>query len=498
MTCVSVVVPSLGVRQWHLAVVERLRSLNHDVYVDVATSSGRRDRVLNGILSFERAVRGSSYATLSRRLDRIERRVPNGSIDLVVDLSRGPVDRSGSDPTITLQFQCSLGLTAAAELLCKGNVPVIDLFFDGDLAVTVAPMTNSRHLVGGGLDDVLARAISAIAKLVDEFETTKHPGLCSSGGGNRKLFEKTTSWSSQGLNLAVSYCFSGLPGAISKLVNRQTQGPDHWRVGFRFLDGAGVAETGSLVGETWTILEDPGDRFYADPFPFEWRGKYFIFVEEVIHAKRKGVISVSECTANGNFEVPRTVLEEPYHLSYPQVFVHGDNIWMIPESGGGRKVSLYRADPFPDRWVEEQVLVDDCDVYDATLLFHDDIYWILGSSRDGAGSSSDMAVVYFAESLHGPWRPHASNPIMIDKSSARPGGGFVRINSRIVLPVQDGTDCYGGGLGLSEVVLLNTECVVMSRPVAIKARDYWPYSRIHTLNRYKRLETIDGLTKAKV
>ena len=40
---------------------------------------------------------------------------------------------------------------------------------------------------------------------------------------------------------------------------------------------------------------------------------------------------------------PATALETPYHLSYPFVFRHEDDIFMIPESSANRTVELYRA-----------------------------------------------------------------------------------------------------------------------------------------------------------
>ena len=65
----------------------------------------------------------------------------------------------------------------------------------------------------------------------------------------------------------------------------------HWRVGYRFCEGDGVAGSGRL-GTGWQILPDTGDRFYADPFPFHFQGRAYLFVEDYIHALGKAVISV--------------------------------------------------------------------------------------------------------------------------------------------------------------------------------------------------------------
>ncbi|TIX49902.1 MAG: hypothetical protein E5V33_30030, partial [Mesorhizobium sp.] len=167
------------------------------------------------------------------------------------------------------------------------------------------------------------------------------------------------------------------------------------------------------------------------------------------------VISVVPFDASGTPETPRVVLEEPHHLSYPQVFERDGAVWMLPEASAGGRLTLYRATGFPDRWAAETVLVEG-EISDATLLEHGGQLWLFATDRDGYGSTSDTLVVFSAQALSGPWTPHPMNPVLIDLRMARPGGAFVRNREgRILLPVQDGTLGYGGGLGLSELLDLD-------------------------------------------
>jgi hypothetical protein len=290
---------------------------------------------------------------------------------------------------------------------------------------------------------------------------------------------------------------SVLPRLARESWRRLSHWPFHWRVGYRFHDGRGVAETGMLGGPDWSILPDDGQRYYADPFPFEWRGRHFLFVEEFPHASGRGIISMAEFDAAHHPSTPRPVLEEPFHLSYPQVFALGGEVWMLPEGGAGRQLVLYRAEAFPDRWVRHAVLVDGRELFDATLLEHGGRFWLLAAERDGMGSTSDMLVVFHAERLEGPWLPHRANPILIDRRAARPGGAFVMVGRRIVRPVQDGTEGYGGGLGLSDLIRLDEETVQFSVPVPVLGARNWPYPRIHTLNRAGPLEVIDGIADVR-
>ncbi|TJW73340.1 MAG: hypothetical protein E5V92_32465, partial [Mesorhizobium sp.] len=247
----------------------------------------------------------------------------------------------------------------------------------------------------------------------------------------------------------------------------------------------------------WSVLPDPGDHFYADPFPFWWQDRPFVFVEDYPHATGKAVISVAAFDSSGVPETPRVVLEEAHHLSYPQVFERDGVIWMLPEASAGGRLTLYRASGFPDRWVPETVLVEG-EISDATLFDHEGMLWLFATDRDGHGSTSDTLVVFSAPALTGPWRPHPANPILIDHRMARPGGAFVRNREdRVLLPVQDGTQGYGGGLGLSELLELNRHAVRLSAPRPIDAAGDWPYPKIHTLNRAGRIEVIDGIAAVR-
>jgi len=137
------------------------------------------------------------------------------------------------------------------------------------------------------------------------------------------------------------------------------------------------------------------------------------------------------------------------------------------------------------------------EISDGTLLIRDDGCWLFATSRDGGGSTSDTLVVFHAPALTGPWTPHARNPILIDRRRARPGGAVILQGDRLVLPVQDGTLGYGGGLGLSEVTRLDAEAVELSEPHLISGAGDFPYPQIHTLNRAGRLEVVDGIAAVR-
>jgi hypothetical protein len=266
----------------------------------------------------------------------------------------------------------------------------------------------------------------------------------------------------------------------------------HWRTAWRFVEDEGLWQAGSLAGTSWNVIPDPGFRFYADPFPFVHQGQSYVFVEDYDHRSGKAVISVVPFDAGGPSGPARPVLEEPWHLSYPFIFAAEGQVWMIPESSANRTVALYRADRFPDRWVREATLLTDIEASDATLVRHGGYVWMFAATRDGAGSWSDMLSIFRADDFRGPWVPHPGNPVLIDQASARPAGAFVERQGALWRPVQDCTDGYGTGIGLAEIVRLDSEHFEQTVHTVLRAPAEWPGRRFHTLNRAGRIECIDG------
>jgi hypothetical protein len=466
-------------RRWEHALVARLRAAGHAVEIRLSPKIPPAAPTLDLLLKLEGRRFGPSLAASSGPLDA----AAGSGGAMVIDLT-GEGSAEGV-PVLTLEFSGEAILSSGINrLLASGGPAQIVARLDGVAVAQARPMIGDRVWLGRGSNDLLAGAISLVEQCIARFstgrllpidETPKPPRGCVPG-------------------LLQSYLPALALGLVRRAIRKVTLGqrPFYWQVGYRLNDGPGVADTGRLDGPPFQTLPDDGSRFYADPFAFEHHGRQFVFVEEFPYATGRGVISVAELGSDGRLETPRVVLDEPHHLSYPQVFEHDGEIYMIPESSAARELVLYRAAAFPECWVRDTVLLAGEEYNDATLLQKDGRFWLFGTQRRGVGSSSDTMAVYSAPSLHGPWTPHALNPILIDQAAARPGGLFVEQNGKVLLPVQDGSLMYGGGLGLMELKRLDDEDVVFSRPAAVADGNAWGRGGIHTLNRAGRLEVIDS------
>lgn len=241
----------------------------------------------------------------------------------------------------------------------------------------------------------------------------------------------------------------------------------------------------------------PKDRFWADPFPFQWRGRYYIFIEDFSFAERKGHVAVIELDEQGNWSGPRPVLERNYHLSYPFVFEWQGDIYMIPESAENRSVELYRCTSFPDQWSLQEVIMSDVTAVDTTLAEIDGSWWMFNNIAQDGASKNEELYLFYADTPLGPWRPHRGNPIKSDVRSARPAGRIFRWNGSWYRPAQDCSATYGNAISINKILRIDKDCYE-EREVS-KILPQWKSGLIgtHTFNFTGRLTVVDALRKRR-
>lgn len=240
----------------------------------------------------------------------------------------------------------------------------------------------------------------------------------------------------------------------------------------------------------------PPDRFWADPFVVFHDGRHRLFFEEFLFEQDRGRIVVADVGLDGLRGEPVVVLETPWHLSYPQVFMLDGEWYMLPESGAERRVDLYRAESFPYAWRFERTLLSDIYAYDATLLRHDSRWWLFSAVTDGHGvSASDELGIHYADDLlGGSWQAHAGNPVVSDVTCARPAGSFIHSRCKLYRPAQDSRNQYGYGIVINEVETLTPD-IYRERVVqrALLGEDKSGWRNVHTYNACNGLAVVDFL-----
>ena len=293
-------------------------------------------------------------------------------------------------------------------------------------------------------------------------------------------------------NLEMLSCGLRLAGryAADKLTDRVFR--DQWTIACRMHSGGESPDPGL---HRFRLLHPPRDRFWADPFPVAANDRHYVFVEELPFSTNKGHISVLEIDASGQLRECVTVLEKEHHLSYPFVFDWRGERYMIPETGAGRRVEIYRARRFPDEWALEQVLMEDVYAVDATLIELDGTWWMFANIAVDGTVNTDELCLFQAPSPLGPWQPHRRNPVKSDGRCARPAGRLFRWNGDLYRPSQDCSGRYGAAIVINKVLQLN-ECEYRESAVS-RIEPRWAPNLLatHTLNSAPGITVADVLVR---
>lgn len=239
----------------------------------------------------------------------------------------------------------------------------------------------------------------------------------------------------------------------------------------------------------------PADRFWADPFAWSQGSRRFVFVEEYPYATRVGRISVLELGADLQPLGPAVpVIEEPRHLSYPFLFEHLGELFMVPESARTRRVDLYRCTRFPDQWVYDRTLLEGLEAADATLFEHAGRWWLFCAARYGPARINESLLAFHAESpLSRRWVPHRMNPLVRDFSRGRPAGRIFRDGAgRLIRPAQDSVPRYGYGLRLQVIDVLDPDRYAEHGLWHATAKDAGGWWAMHHLDWHDGLLVMDA------
>ena len=241
---------------------------------------------------------------------------------------------------------------------------------------------------------------------------------------------------------------------------------DFWQVGIvpLAIQDANAARL-QAVRDRIAWLPDAGRwRYLADPFGLVRGDALHVFVEAFDYRIKRAHIERHEFgLANLAWRGQATVLARPFHLSYPQVFEHGGETWMVPETFQAGEIALYRAaDDSLDHWDRECALLRQLPGADASVIEHEGRWWMFYTLvGPGARDQRELHAAH-APALTGPWTPLVANPVRISRDGARPAGRpFVAHDGVLTLPVQDSSTGYGGATRLLRLPVLTPERVVI-------------------------------------
>lgn len=187
----------------------------------------------------------------------------------------------------------------------------------------------------------------------------------------------------------------------------------------------------------------------ADPFLFVHNERLFLFYETADYKLGRGVITMVSTTDLKKWTRPKVVLQEPFHLSYPFVFEKDGVIYMMPESGAGKQISLYRATDNSLTHFEPYKTLLEGRYLDSVLLKHDSKYFLFTS--DEPEYRQYVLHLFVSNNLEGPYTKHPLSPICFDTEYSRSGGRIIDIEGKLCRISQDCSKDYGDNVSLVSI-----------------------------------------------
>jgi hypothetical protein len=203
------------------------------------------------------------------------------------------------------------------------------------------------------------------------------------------------------------------------------------------------------------IVEPPYNEYWCDPFLFEYDNRIYVFFENFEFSRQKGKISVG-IIEDTQVNSVTDAIDVDYHMSYPFVFKHNNDIFMIPETSENQRLEIWKSIGFPFKWSLEKTLFEGVSLVDSTIAKDtNDNYWLFTNiSYSNVNLNSSHLYVYKIDSpMMNEITPHKLNPVLTDCRSARNAGNFYTDHEgRLIRPSQASQNgIYGECLNLCHV-----------------------------------------------
>ena len=178
----------------------------------------------------------------------------------------------------------------------------------------------------------------------------------------------------------------------------------------------------------------------ADPFLISYGSDYFVFFELIID--NKGEIWYAKLSEDNSMPTIKPALQDSFHISFPNLFFVGKNIYMIPETGSDNSVRLYIAQDFPNDWSLKKIFLAGKHYVDTSFIIINGIYYWFLYDFD-----SKNAMLFYSDGIEGDWIRHPQQ----DNINYRNGGQIFQHNGSIYRPVQKEGGTYGSGIMLMKI-----------------------------------------------
>ena len=370
------------------------------------------------------------------------------------------------EPSTRFAIQRLLGESGSGGVLMRGSIPTAPTY---------------------------AQNLARISKKSTVFVHRLLENLATAGASTEGLLESSHTdnpCKNPSLRVLAAYQIKTLNIAAQRVFNILSRKDYRWGVGYQYAQRWQDPALAKSI-----LIANPPHRFLADPFVFRRGNLEVCFVEDYDYRTKRGKISVFQISGDEHWELG-TVLDEPFHLSYPFIFEVDNELYMCPETGEIGEIRLYKCIEFPLRWSYHKTLMRDVAAVDTNIFFLQDKWWLLTTfdSSEIGDVCSELHAFYSDSFDSDAWTPHAKNPVVFDSERAR-CGGFFRDGEKLlrVFQRQGFGSLYGESMGIARINHLDPE-TYDEETVSIMEPDFVPsIVGTHTFSYCDGLLAIDYL-----
>ena len=264
---------------------------------------------------------------------------------------------------------------------------------------------------------------------------------------------------------------------------------EHWNIGIINSSSNETPKSEDFTSISWLDLRK-GSKYAADSFCFESLGHNYIIFEDYDYKTKKGIISLAKLDKQNKPITTNTVLDKPFHLAYPFIFEHENNIYLIPETAENNTVELYCWDKHGEEFIFQKVLMDLPGV-DASIVHYQQRWWLFCGLKND--QPNEKLHIFYSDELLGEYKPHLLNPVKVNPEGSRPAGQFIINNNVLYRPAQHSVRWYGEKIDWFRIDELTPTQFYEENVGIIEPQLDWKYNcGVHTYSQTATIKVIDA------
>lgn len=268
---------------------------------------------------------------------------------------------------------------------------------------------------------------------------------------------------------------------------------EEWNIAIRPIGEKRLYQEDGTI-EPFKVVSNSFRYWCADPFIITVGAEDYLFFEMFDRFKGKGVIGYRVIDKNGKIGKMQKAYESKHHLSFPFVFEHEGDYYMMPESSYDRNLTLLKAKHFPDQWEVVKIWFSGEKVCDSVMFEKDGDVFLLTQPIEYPYTHARLNLYQL---VNNNWVPCEGNPVIDNSSCARMAGAIVFHKNQRIRPAQN-CRIYGDSVyfcvinevshkGYSESEINKIE----STSISVQGVKAEKFCGIHTYNSSNRYEVID-------